>query len=282
MHVAVSLDWRPPLPGATDCTHYVQDFLAVRAGFWAFFRRRCPRSWASEVRASFTVPPRSQSAGQRAEETASCAGLTPKGRRRALIWINRPRLPMPHECAATGAGAPQPSTELSGSPAWGTEFHTNSRDTPLERRDSIIQADRAIEKPSLLPSRPITAPIPQPPLPRPAARLLAVMFATEDVCCLSRQALVAEGFGKSLTQGAARQGRGGAHVEAGGRGARSGHLPASGAGRSAMIRRREKVLGPGRAVPLDRNAKARILVYARTDHLTHINRPLAAATLGGR
>jgi Helix-turn-helix domain len=31
-----------------------------------------------------------------------------------------------------------------------------------------------------------------------------------------------------------------------------------------MIRlRREKVFGPGRAVPLDRNAKARILVYAR-------------------
>ena len=35
-------------------------------------------------------------------------------------------------------------------------------------------------------------------LPRPAARLLAVMFATEDVCCVSQQALVAEGFGKSL------------------------------------------------------------------------------------
>jgi len=28
-------------------------------------------------------------------------------------------------------------------------------------------------------------------------------------------------------------------------------------------RRREKVFGPGRAVPLDRNAKARIMVYAR-------------------
>jgi hypothetical protein len=27
--------------------------------------------------------------------------------------------------------------------------------------------------------------------------------------------------------------------------------------------RREKVFGPGRAVPLDRNAKARILAYAR-------------------
>ena len=35
-------------------------------------------------------------------------------------------------------------------------------------------------------------------LPRPAARLLAVMFPAEDVCRLSQQALVAEGFGKSL------------------------------------------------------------------------------------
>jgi hypothetical protein len=39
---------------------------------------------------------------------------------------------------------------------------------------------------------------PAAPLPRPAARLLAVMFAAEDVCCLSQQSLVAEGFGKTL------------------------------------------------------------------------------------
>jgi hypothetical protein len=39
-----------------------------------------------------------------------------------------------------------------------------------------------------------------PAAPRPAARLLAVMFATEDVCSLSQQALVADGFGKSLTK----------------------------------------------------------------------------------
>ena len=38
----------------------------------------------------------------------------------------------------------------------------------------------------------------QVPLPRPAARLLAVMFAAEDVCCLSQQELSARGFGKSL------------------------------------------------------------------------------------
>ena len=104
---------------------------------------------------------------------------------------------------------------------------------------------------------------PAAPLPRPAARLLAVMFATEDVCCLSQQALVAEGFGKTLpevlralVEAASCRGRRARHGP--------GYLPASGAGRSAMIRRRrEKVFGPGRAVPLDRNAKARILAYAR-------------------
>ena len=35
-------------------------------------------------------------------------------------------------------------------------------------------------------------------LPRPAARLLAVMFATEDVCCVSQEALKTQGFGKAL------------------------------------------------------------------------------------
>jgi hypothetical protein len=39
---------------------------------------------------------------------------------------------------------------------------------------------------------------PASPLPRPAARLLAVMFDIEDVCCLSQQALAAEGLGKAL------------------------------------------------------------------------------------
>jgi hypothetical protein len=39
---------------------------------------------------------------------------------------------------------------------------------------------------------------PAAPLPRPAARLLAVMFATEDVCSLSQGMLKAEGFGDTL------------------------------------------------------------------------------------
>ena len=35
-------------------------------------------------------------------------------------------------------------------------------------------------------------------LPRPAARLLAVMFDTEDVCCLSQEALKTRGFSDTL------------------------------------------------------------------------------------
>ena len=39
---------------------------------------------------------------------------------------------------------------------------------------------------------------PAAPLPRRAARLLAVMFADQDVCCLSQQVLASEGFGKTV------------------------------------------------------------------------------------
>ena len=88
------------------------------------------------------------------------------------------------------------------------------------RRDAVFAAVEAYNRTH-----------PAAPLPRPAARLLAVMFATEDVCCLSQQALVAEGFGKIAARGAARPGRGGLRVEAGGHVACPGHLPASGAGR---------------------------------------------------
>jgi hypothetical protein len=37
--------------------------------------------------------------------------------------------------------------------------------------------------------------------------------------------------------------------------------------------RRQKVFGPGRAVPLDRNAKARISTYARTWSARNRQRP---------
>ena len=41
-------------------------------------------------------------------------------------------------------------------------------------------------------------------LPHPAARLLAVMFDTEDVCCLSQEALRTRGFGDTLPPGSRR------------------------------------------------------------------------------
>ena len=39
---------------------------------------------------------------------------------------------------------------------------------------------------------------PSAPLPRLSGRLLAFMFADQDVCCLSQQALRDEGFGQDL------------------------------------------------------------------------------------
>jgi len=47
-------------------------------------------------------------------------------------------------------------------------------------------------------------------LPRPTARLLAVMFAAEDVCCMSQEAMAAEGFSRKTLPGRLR-----ALVEAG-------------------------------------------------------------------
>jgi hypothetical protein len=50
----------------------------------------------------------------------------------------------------------------------------------VSRRDVIIAAVEAHE----------------PPLPRAAARLLTIMFAEQDVCAVSQEALRAEGFSK--------------------------------------------------------------------------------------
>ena len=124
---------------------------------------------------------------------------------------------------------------------------------------------RAVETPSLLPSRPITGPIPQPPCPaRPPGCWRSCSPPRMSAASASRR-WRPRGSARIAAQGAARPGRGGLRVEAGGHVTCPGHLPASGAGEaSAMIRRRrEKVFGPGRAVPLDRNAKARILAYAQ-------------------
>ena len=84
---------------------------------------------------------------------------------------------------------------------------------------------------------------PAAPLPRPATRLLAAMFDTEDVCCL--RTLKAQGFGKALPKGAARPGRGRLRVAAGGHVTDPGYLPAAASregGRSMtppLSRRRE-------------------------------------------
>lgn len=41
---------------------------------------------------------------------------------------------------------------------------------------------------------------PEAPLPRPAVRLLGVMFSTDDVCRQSLEALIAEGFSRKTSQ----------------------------------------------------------------------------------
>ena len=89
------------------------------------------------------------------------------------------------------------------------------------------------------------------------------MFPCEDVCQRSLQAIAEEGFNRKNLSSVAKH-----PVEAGflsgqpGSGVR--HLPAASATGAAMrCHRREKVFGPGRAVPFDRNAEARIAAYAR-------------------
>ena len=129
------------------------------------------------------------------------------------------------------------------------------------RRDDIVAAVAAYDSAN-----------PSAPLPRNAARLLAVMFASEDVCQRSLEDIAAEGFGRSRLPGAvAAPGRGWIPVAGSAGSARVPdtyrlHLPPV----QAMSRhRREKVFGPGRAVPLDRNAKARIMAYARAWSARH-------------
>jgi len=59
--------------------------------------------------------------------------------------------------------------------------------TDLRRRDAIIAA---VEAHNL--AHPTAS------LPRPAARRLVVMFAAEDVCCVSQETLKSRGFGDTL------------------------------------------------------------------------------------
>ena len=57
--------------------------------------------------------------------------------------------------------------------------------TDLRRRDDIAAAVAAYDRDR-----------PDAPLPRNTARLLAVMFPTEDVCQRSQEAIAAEGFSR--------------------------------------------------------------------------------------
>ena len=103
----------------------------------------------------------------------------------------------------------------------------------------------------------------EPLLPPAAALLLAVMFRQGSMCQRSLDDLATEGFDRRSLPRLLRgliEGR----VPLQGPVIRPWpkHLhPAPTAG--AAMRSREKVFGPGWAVPLDRNAKARIAAYAR-------------------
>jgi hypothetical protein len=59
--------------------------------------------------------------------------------------------------------------------------------TIADRRNAIFAAVEAYNRAN-----------PAAPLPRPVARLLVLMFADQDACRLSQQALAADGFGKAL------------------------------------------------------------------------------------
>ena len=123
------------------------------------------------------------------------------------------------------------------------------------RRDDIVAAVAAHDSAN-----------PSAPLPRNTARLLAAMFPSDDVCQRSLEDIAAEGFDRSRLPAAAAAlwSRLGSLSKASAARSLAQHLPAaSAAGCSHEAHRREKVFGPGRAVPLDRNAKARIAAYAR-------------------
>jgi hypothetical protein len=66
------------------------------------------------------------------------------------------------------AGAPQPSTGLRRFPARCTEFHTDPHDRPLERRDSIMQADRPPHRFAVCRKEPAEPRTPE--IPKPATR----------------------------------------------------------------------------------------------------------------
>ena len=116
------------------------------------------------------------------------------------------------------------------------------------RRDDIAAAVAAYDSAN-----------PKARLPRNAARLLAVMFPTEDVCQQSLESHCCGRVQPRLPALLKRLVECRVPVEVTGIGQYPRHLSAApAAGAAVRSRGREKVFGPGRAVPLDRNAKARI------------------------
>ena len=103
------------------------------------------------------------------------------------------------------------------------------------------------------------------PLPRNATRLLAVMFSAKDVCHQSLEALAAEGFNRKgcpRRYGVWRR----RDCCLGSEVRPAFPIPTASIcrrWRAMRIASREKVFGASSAVPLDRNAKARIAAYAR-------------------
>ena len=96
----------------------------------------------------------------------------------------------------------------------------------------------AAERTSPLPSTPITAPIPRLALPRPATRLLIVMFAADDVCQRSLDTLAAEGFRRNNVPPTLHADRGRSGIKAARHSAYPEYLPpaAFGEGGRTMIR----------------------------------------------
>ena len=113
-----------------------------------------------------------------------------------------------------GCSCPRPTGAALAQPR-------NTRAMPIDprRRDDIAAAVAAYDRDH-----------PDAPLPRNAARLLAVMFPSEDVCQRSLEAIAAEGFSRRPAScDCSAPGRGRVPVTAPGRpGAR--HLPAAPAG----------------------------------------------------
>ena len=121
------------------------------------------------------------------------------------------------------------------------------------RRDNIVAAVAAHDSAN-----------PSAPLPRNAARLLAAMFPSRRCANGASRPSLRRGSPAKPPRFAETPRRSWVLVQAAGIGCRAGYLPAAAATGAAMrYHRREKVFGPGRAVPLDRNAKARIAAYAR-------------------